>query len=73
MIDGGVQSIYLTHAIYYEGGEVDRHWIAPRADGHPSGLLGLTEARERRVSRYYKTREAARRKMEAMEMERRRA
>jgi len=40
--------------IYYEGGTVDRHWLAPAG-------LGIADAKAQRVGKFYKTREGARR------------
>ena len=34
--------------VYYEGGEIDRYWLAPLD-------LGLIEAKRQRCSRLYKT------------------
>lgn len=42
--------------IYYEGGNRDRHWVAP------SGL-GLAESRRQRIGRMYRTQEGARRRL----------
>jgi hypothetical protein len=36
-------------ALYYEGGTVDRHWLAPKG-------LSLTEAKKQRVGKLYRTR-----------------
>jgi hypothetical protein len=47
---------------YYEGGTVDRHWLAPEG-------LGLVEAKRRRVGKLYKTREGARRALVEAEQE----
>lgn len=41
-------------AIYYEGGTVDRHWLAPAG-------LGISEAKKQRESPLYRTSEGARR------------
>jgi hypothetical protein len=39
--------------VYYEGGTVDRHWVAPAG-------LGIAEAKRQRIGKRYKTREGAR-------------
>lgn len=45
-------------AIYYEGGTVDRHWLAPAG-------LSLTDAKKQRASPLYKTRAGAMRALDA--------
>jgi hypothetical protein len=44
------------YQVYYEGGTVDRHWVAPAG-------LSLAEARKRRIGILYKTAWGAQQKL----------
>jgi hypothetical protein len=53
------QGALTEYDVYYEGGTVDRFWVAPAG-------LGMVESRRVKVSKRYRTHEGARRAMLAL-------